>query len=740
MLRLMVATQLLLRSVLAIHPPPPPMFDIGAACAAVARRETWKSPSGQPQWSYRIKVRPWTVLGHIHVQLHGWDMVLTKNYSAAVPTTGTTFTAILHPQPGFDNTFQIIGTGEPYADPMLSCDRLQGPNATVESCALGPQFIIDSDWDSLSNGRLRAHVQMNMWVLQTIITIDFGHNTKVVIGRDLSGARLVEGGDGTTSKAVVSLLPLKHCLGMYKDASCNNAFGFSANVVPSLDVLPEISCLLTRHMPTPPPPRPPAAPPLPPPGFLIDHNLCYLGGSAHFSVPPHKVASQAALQTWVVDVHLNSWLPGLRVVLDFPGVTHAEHGLHVSSVSPAEVARLVSVTRHSAIVELMPTAARDFTFEALGDVDEVRIVCDVGDARPSPPPPPLPPRSPAADGDGTAAGMQGGARNEASRATQPAAIQGELLPPPPPLRSPPPPPPEGPKESSSWGFYISVALVVFIAYHAKHAWNDPKPYLRKAAEGIRWARTEAGKSPQGRKVLAKVALNPVGQYLFKLEASQLAIAATKAKGLRAASDPDAEADGADGLPKISKAKAAKAAKDKKKCGKALDDAEEEQLVGGSLGFDDSEEEDGPPPGGARGHDDDDDIEFGEPAAEEEEEEMPAKTTTTIVIKIGSKERRKEMDLRGVRDMAALQVVVAKICKSIGADIKNGLRMQYTDAAGRVMTVRGSSSIREICGAQALTLLPKEAASSSRPAAPAPSRKKPPSSRHPTSALGHGDME
>ena len=136
----------------------------------------------------------------------------------------------------------------------------------------------------------------------------------------------------------------------------------------------------------------------------------------HFTVAPHKVASQAALQTWTVSVKMENWLVGGRVVLDFPGVLHAEHGLHVHSIRPAEVARLISVTRHSAVVELLETASREFFFEALGDVDEVRIVCEVGEARP-PPPSKSPPMSPSPPP------LVAGARGDGGRATQPAEGQ-----------------------------------------------------------------------------------------------------------------------------------------------------------------------------------------------------------------------------------------------------------------------------------------------------------------------------
>ena len=186
-------------------------------------------------------------------------------------------------------------------------------------------------------------------MLQTLITLDFGASA-LTIGRDLYGARVVDGGDGSGPSVTVSLLPLKQCLGMYKDPSCNNAFGFTGVAEPPLRALPMVSCVLTRDLPMPPPPQPPMMPPSPPPGYAIDVSQCYLGGHAHFVVAPHKVSSTAALQTWVVNVHLNLWRAGMNVVLDFPGALHATHSLHVASVTPADVARLVSVTKHSAIV------------------------------------------------------------------------------------------------------------------------------------------------------------------------------------------------------------------------------------------------------------------------------------------------------------------------------------------------------------------------------------------------------
>ena len=149
----------------------------------------------------------------------------------------------------------------------ISCEGLVDSNASIGDCALGPYFTIDSDWASLELGRFRANIAFNLCgCFKSIITIDFGPDTKVTAEHDLYGARITEGGDGTSSSAVVSLLPLKHCLGMYKDQSCNNAIGFSAVVTPAMIELPRISCVLTRGLPEPPPPSPPNPPPSPPPG------------------------------------------------------------------------------------------------------------------------------------------------------------------------------------------------------------------------------------------------------------------------------------------------------------------------------------------------------------------------------------------------------------------------------------------------------------------------------------------
>ena len=97
--------------------------------------------------------------------------------------------------------------------------------------------------------------------------------------------------------------------------------------------------------------------------------MCSAGGHSYFIVAPHQVPSQAALQTWELNVHLNVWLKGMHVIIDFPSLRHADHALHVNAVKPPDVAKLVEVTTHSAVFQLLDTAARDFQFEALGDVE-----------------------------------------------------------------------------------------------------------------------------------------------------------------------------------------------------------------------------------------------------------------------------------------------------------------------------------------------------------------------------------
>ena len=129
-----------LRVTRAIHPPPPPLFDLAGACAGVKTRETWKDDDGTHHWSYKIKVQPWTTFGRITVTLHGWSMKLEQTYYGHVEDTEKkAFVVLLHPRPGPDDVFEIQGTGESYADPDVACEGLQ-----VRTCV--QSFHIPTFW------------------------------------------------------------------------------------------------------------------------------------------------------------------------------------------------------------------------------------------------------------------------------------------------------------------------------------------------------------------------------------------------------------------------------------------------------------------------------------------------------------------------------------------------------------------------------------------------------------------
>ena len=109
------------------RPPPPPQLVLDGECAGVKSSESWKTKEGEPHWSYRIKVAPWTVFGRVHVELHGWGMQATVVRGGDLDVKAKSFWVTLHPKhaAGPDDTFQIEGVGEPFAEPALSCEGLQ---------------------------------------------------------------------------------------------------------------------------------------------------------------------------------------------------------------------------------------------------------------------------------------------------------------------------------------------------------------------------------------------------------------------------------------------------------------------------------------------------------------------------------------------------------------------------------------------------------------------------------------
>ena len=98
--------------------------------------------------------------------------------------------------------------------------------------------------EELKKGSVSGYVQFGFWVTATLVTLSFV-DASVQIGSDgLYGAKLVRGGDGTGTDATFSLLPMKKCVGLYKDPSCKSAFGFQASLdrpVASNPVFPHFS-------------------------------------------------------------------------------------------------------------------------------------------------------------------------------------------------------------------------------------------------------------------------------------------------------------------------------------------------------------------------------------------------------------------------------------------------------------------------------------------------------------------
>ena len=550
--------------------------------------------------------------------------------------------------------------------------------------------------------RQRARPFVCRRVLQTIVTLDFGESA-ITVDDDVYGARVTEGGDGSSTKLVLSMLALKKCLGMYKDASCDNAFGFSGMADPPLVHLPRMSCLLTRSMPKPPPPASPRPPPSPPPGFDIDPGKCPGGGQTYFIVAPHQLASQAALQTWELNIHLNTWYNGMHVIIDFPSLQHADHALHVNAVKPPDVAKLISVTKHSAIIELKETAARDFQFEALGDVESLEVMCDLSGVRPFPPPPP-----PSADNDDGEDRSSEDEYGEQSKDPDPddltyvpdeesyqSSLDGqEPTPPsPPPLPLPepmpptPPPPPSGPGVSPLRIILIGVFLVGAAALAAQ---QNPTE-AAKVAQRLRLLRTKCSRTPLGRKLLALVSQHPIGRKILLCEARYLGMAnfgpSTDLELVDVLVDDD-------GPPKALLDKHPRPKPRSKPRGKGQKAA----------GREDAEEREAEPL-----------QSNGEAAATEEEidpmdEDWPQVTAssegTRFVVRLGASASESVLHLDDAQDLKELMTLVSQACDHLGVDMTRGFRMLLVDEDGTTTTVGKSCTMERIRSAKQIELVPK----------------------------------
>ena len=522
-------------------------------------------------------------------------------------------------------------------------------------------------------------------VLQSLVTLDFGPSS-VTLGRDIYGARVTEGGDGASSTVVLSMLALKRCLGMYRDPSCDNAFGFSGIADPPLTTLPRISCLLTRHMPTPPPPTPPHPPPSPPPGFNIDPGKCTNGCHTYFVVAPHQLPSQAALQTWELNIHLNTWITGMHVVIDFPSLRHADHALHVSAVKPSDVAKLIAVTKHSAIIELLETAARDFQVEALGDVESLEVICDLSNVRLFPPPPPPPPqRSEEGEADdyepnpdvGWGGGQVAPDEDDEQSATSgdPGSTGARPPPPQPPPRSrepmpAPPPPPAGGASFSPLRFLLVAALLVGVA--AVFTLQHPEEAANMAA----LFRARLYRTRLGRRLREFLSQRPFGRKLLLLEARYLGVASCEsAADLECADEDGGEAPRAltDQRPRP-KPRPAKA--------EHGGEREVEPLQQRNAEPADAETElndsDGWPGDGV-----------------------------PFVVRQGDSTLESKLQLDGVAGLKEMQSLISQTCDRLGVDMQRGFRMLLVDSAGITSTVGKSCTMERIRTARRIELVPKD---------------------------------
>jgi hypothetical protein len=549
--------------------------------------------------------------------------------------------------------------------------------------------------------RQRARPFVCRRVLQTIVTLDFGESA-ITLGDDLYGARLTEGGDGSSPKVVLSMLALKKCLGMYKDASCDNAFGFSGIAEPPLVHLPRMSCLLTRTMPKPPPPASPRPPPSPPPGFDIDPGRCPGGGQTYFIVAPHQLASQAALQTWELNIHLNTWYNGMHVIIDFPSLQHADHALHVNAVRPPEVARLISVTKHSAIIELLETAARDFQFEALGDVESLELMCDLSGVRPFPPPPP-----PSPDDEEEGRSSEDG-YGEQSKDRDPGDLtyvpdeesyqssledQGPTPPSPPPLPLPEPMPPTPSPPPLGQGFSpLRVILIgVFLVGAAALAAQQNPAEAAKVAQRLRLLRTKCSRTPLGRKLLALVSQHPIGRKLLLIEARYLGVSSFGPSTDLELVDVLVDDDGPPKALLDKHPRPKPRSKPKAKAQKAA-------------GREDAAKREAEPLQSPNG----------EAAATEEEidpmDDWPQVTAssegTRFVVRLGASASEGVLHLDDAQDLKELMTLVSQACDHLGVDMTRGFRMQLVDEDGTTTTVGKSCTMERVRSAKQIELVPK----------------------------------
>ena len=197
-------------------------FDMQGQCAALFHSQKWLDEDDLHNWDYKVRVEPWTVFGQVTVKLHGINMQLENVYGGTVSKLGgSTFTVQLNAVggAGCDDCFEISGTGQPSANPELSCSGLLSAEER-SSCPLGVTFHIVSlmrpgEDGGGEDGAFNAAAHVTTWVEPTDVTLSFD---KPVTIRDVWNSFIVDG--GVESKNTVFRLKKQVCFAPREGHAC----------------------------------------------------------------------------------------------------------------------------------------------------------------------------------------------------------------------------------------------------------------------------------------------------------------------------------------------------------------------------------------------------------------------------------------------------------------------------------------------------------------------------------------
>jgi len=388
---------------------------MNGACAVVARENVWvketkkmvmnpltgeMEPTGavlgrSPMWDYRIKVDPWQVFGQVELDVMGQDIVVEHVWAASVtgmnslghsgPHGGVRVKLELDMQAQDDQQLDIDGTGTPSAQPaIVRCKNLEPPEY---DCKLGCKYTLLNMFES----RVSSKVHLETWQQGAKVTIDFG--TTAVKISEVWGAQTMDD-DAPEASALAAagktrwtfrLLPFNH----HMPTDRRSCFGFDST--PPFHTLPIISCIPSQPFPPPPPPSAPSPPPAPPPYMVTERSDCFLGGRVTYVTTPGNTPGTL----WEVNVHMERWLVGAQLTLNFFGDHLRAHPLRIASFQPSDAILQVAATYHSVVLELRNSPVHEFNIQAYGLSDGLgKIACCCADMPSPPPPPPTPPPNP----------------------------------------------------------------------------------------------------------------------------------------------------------------------------------------------------------------------------------------------------------------------------------------------------------------------------------------------------------